>query len=127
MIHIVAISAGVVLLVVVPLLMAAARAKKNASGAPHPDAGIVGVWTIQGGDYPLTNEYRADGTMVQRVGGRSSDPSPYRIEGDRLVYSVKQHDGTVFEQAEEFRLAGDTLTFIDSPSENRVFRRNRRG
>ncbi|MDB5319951.1 MAG: hypothetical protein JWN40_1582 [Phycisphaerales bacterium] len=99
---------------------------KKLTSVPPSDPRIVGVWTLQGGDYPLTNEYRADGTVVQQVGGRTTEPSPFRIEGNLLIYSVQQSDGKISEQKEEFRLTDDTLTFIDSPTSKRIFRRNKR-
>ena len=86
-------------------------------------AAIVGTWKSVGGDYPLTNEYRADGTLVQHVGGRQTAPSPFRIEGDRLIVSVSQPDGTVFEQEDRFAVTGQTLTFFDPEGSTRTFRR----
>ena len=50
-----------------------------------------------------------------------------RIEGNLLIYSVEQPDGKVSEQKEQFQLTDDTLTFIDSPTSKRVFRRDKRG
>ena len=108
------------------LLMAGGCGKKQAAGTPPSDPGIVGVWTLEGGDYPLTNEYRADCTVVQHTGGRTTEPSRFRVEGNVLIYSVEQPDGTIFEQKEEFILTGDTLTFVDSPTSRRVFRRKSR-
>src|SRR4051812_38765220 len=104
---------GLVLLAVTS--MTSGCGKKKPASVPPSDPRIVGVWTLEGGDYALTNEYRADGTFVQHVSGRTTDPSPFRIEGNFLIYSVEQPDGKVSEQKEEFRLAGDTLTFINSP------------
>lgn len=99
--------------------------KKESASVPPADPRIVGVWTLQGGDYPLTNEYLADGTVVQQVFGKKTDPRPFRIEGKFLVYSVTQPDGRVTDQKEEFTLTQDTLTFIDSPTSTRVFRRQK--
>src|SRR5215216_2275925 len=86
------------------LLTVGGCGKKKGASAPPSDPRIVGVWTLEGGDYPLTNEYRADGTVVQHVGGRATEPSRFRIEGNQLVYLVEQPDGKVVEQKEEFRL-----------------------
>ena len=80
---------------------------------------------MQGGDYPLTDEYRADGTLVQHVFGKTTEPMPFRIEGKFLVVGVKQDDGKVSEDKTEFSLTGDTLTFVDSPTSKRVFLRQR--
>lgn len=87
------------------------------------DPRILGFWTIVNGDYGLTDEYRANGTVVGYVGGRRSSPIPFRIDGEYLTYLVKQPDGSVFEQKARFKLSGDTLTFFDSPRRKRVFRR----
>jgi hypothetical protein len=124
MCNVVVTSIGTCLVAIV--LMAAGCGKDAASVTPA-DPRIVGVWTLVGGDYPLTNEYRADGTVVQHLSGRTTDPVPFRIEGKFLICSVKQPDGTTFEQKDEFTLTGDTLTFIDAPTVRRVFRRNKRG
>ena len=122
MINIVTISIASVLFAA--LAMAGGCGEKAAS-VPASDPRIVGFWTLEGGDYPLTNEYRADGKFVQHVRGRVTDPSPFRIEGNLLIYSVAQPDGKIFEQKEEFRLTDDTLTFIDSLTSKRVFRRSK--
>jgi hypothetical protein len=108
-------------------VMAGGCGHGRAPSVPPADPRIIGLWTLEeGGDYPLTNEYRANGTVVQHVDGRSTEPSPFRIEGKFLIYSVKQPDGEVLEQKEEFTLTDDILTFIDSPTSKRVFRRDRR-
>jgi len=99
--------------------------KRDSSGVPPADPRIVGSWTLQGGDYPLTDEYRADGTLVQHVFGKTTEPMPFRIEGKFLVVGVKQDDGKVSEDKTEFSLTGDTLTFVDSPTSKRVFLRQR--
>ena len=113
------------LLTVLPMV-GGCRKSKLASVPPSAPR-IVGFWTLEGGDYALTNEYRKDGTCVQHVFGRTTEPHAYRIEGEFLINSVPQPDGTVDEQKEEFRLTDDTLTFIDSPTSKRVFRRSRGG
>jgi hypothetical protein len=118
-------SLGVVLLAAVSL--ACGCGKKEVASLPPSDPRIVGVWTLQGGDYPLTNEYLADGTVVQHVSGKKTDPSSFRIEGKFLIYTIEQPDGRVTEQKEEFILTDDTLTFIDSPTSKRVFRRQKQG
>jgi hypothetical protein len=84
---------------------------------------IIGAWRIEGGDYPLVNEYRSDGTAVQYVGDRGGKPMPFRVEGDLLIVSVKQPDGTIFEDKTRFSISDDTLIFFDSPDGKRVFRR----
>ena len=84
---------------------------------------IIGSWRITGGDYPLVNEYRADGTLVQRVGGRKTEPYKFRIEGEYLTVSVPQPDGTISETKERFALKDDTLTFFGSDGSKRTFRR----
>src|SRR5262245_11435081 len=96
----------------------------NPSNIPQQ---LLGFWKVVGGDYPLTDEYRADGTLVQHVGDRTSDPIPFRIEGDQLISTLEQPDGTTSEQRERFELSGDKLTFIDSDGSTRVFQRNRDG
>ena len=116
---------GVVLLSV--LFLAGGCGKKGITSVPPSDPRIVGVWTLEGGDYPLTNEYFADGTVVQHVFGKKTDPRPFRIEGKFLIYTVEQPDGRMTEQKEEFTLKDDTVTFIDSPTSKRVFRRQKRG
>ena len=107
--------------------MVAVCGKKELASVPPSDPRIVGVWTLQGGDYPLTNEYRADGTVVQHGFGGTTEPRPFRIEGKFLIYTIKQPDGSMTELKDEFTLAGDTLTFIDSPISKRVFRRDKSG
>ena len=97
--------------------------QKAPSGVGAAPAGLVGSWTNVGGDYLLTNEYRADGMFLQHVGGRSSTPDPYRVEGEFIVVSVKQPDGSVIKQRDRFVLEGDTLTFVDADGSNRTFRR----
>jgi len=67
---------------------------KQAVTASDPARPIVGTWKLRGGDYPLTNDVRADGTFVQRVGSQESEPSKWRVEGLELVISTKQPDGT---------------------------------
>ena len=108
------------------LSVAGGCGKKEVASVPPSDPRIVGVWISQGGDYPLTNEYRADGTLVQYAFGKTSEPRPFRIEGDLLIYTLKQPDGSVTEQKQKFTLAGDTLTMINSTSKQ-VFQRQKRG
>jgi hypothetical protein len=108
------------------LMPAAGGGRTGVASVPPSDPRIVGVWTLQDGDYPLTNEYRADGTLVQHVFGKTTDPVPFRIDGPHLVYTVKQLDGRVTEQKAEFTLAGDTRVLVDSPTTKRVFRRDKR-
>src|SRR4051812_31893628 len=84
------VSIPLVLLAV--LSMVSGCGKKKVASVPPSDPRIVGTWTLEGGDYALTNEYRADGTVVQHVGGRASEPSPFRIEGNLLIYSIEQPD-----------------------------------
>jgi len=86
---------------------------------------IIGFWTMMDGDYALTNQYRADGTIVQHVGGSASKPHPFRIEREYLVSSITQPNGTIFEPRVRFELSKDSLTFFDSPKSKRVFRRSR--
>jgi len=91
--------------------------------APPADPRIVGSWTIIGGDYPLTNDYRTDGTVVQHVGDRASQPKRFQIDGEYLTCFVEQPDGRIFEQKTRFGISGDALTFYDSPRKKRVFQR----
>jgi hypothetical protein len=94
------------------------------SGNVRPsDPRIIGSWTLVGGDYPLTNEYRADGTLVQHVSGRTGKPLPFRIEGKYLIVSVKQPDGTVSDTKDRIELSDDRLTFFDPGGTKRVFLR----
>lgn len=52
-----------------------------------PDPRIVGEWSLEeGDDYLLVDEYRADGTLVQHVFGKTTAPTPFRIEGNFIVY-----------------------------------------
>ena len=90
---------------------------------PPEDLRIVGSWSIIGGDYQLTDEYRADGTVVQHVGGRTSKPKRFQIDGEILTCFVEQPDGRIFEQKARFGISEDTLTFYDSPRTKRIFRR----
>jgi hypothetical protein len=113
---------GVLLLAVVSVT---GGCKKKVASVPPSDPRIVGFWTSQGGDYPLTNEYRADGTVVQHVFGKTTKPRPFRIEGNVLIYSVEQPDGKILEPKETFQLTEDTLTFIDSQTSKRVFQRDK--
>jgi hypothetical protein len=92
---------------------------------PPSDPRIIGIWTAEGGDYPLTNEYRADGTLVQRSGDRATPPYPFRIEGKFLILPIERAKGEVFEQKEEYTISGDTLTIIHSPESKSVFQRNK--
>jgi hypothetical protein len=84
---------------------------------------LIGYWAITGGDYNLTNEYRADGTVVQHVCGRQGQPMPFRVEKDQLILRIEQPDGEVSEQATRFKVVEDTLTFFDSETSERVFRK----
>src|SRR5215217_468846 len=105
------------------LAVATAGCKRKAAveSVPPSDPRIVGSWTLTGGDYPLTDEYRADGTLVQHVGNRTTEPAPYRIEGEQIIVSLAQPDGRVTETKNRFTLAGDTLTLFDSPTIKRTF------
>jgi acetate kinase len=87
------------------------------------DSRIIGFWKGIGGDYLLTNEYRTDGTVVQHVGNRSSEPSPFRIEGDYMIHSLKQPDGRIFEQKTRFQVSENQLTFIYSGTTKCVFQK----
>jgi len=87
-------------------------------------SGIIGFWSNVGGDYALTNEYRADGTVVQHVGKGSSSPQPFRIDGDCLIFSIVQPNGSIFEQRARFVLSGDLLTLLHSPKTKCVFKRS---
>src|SRR5215217_468855 len=100
---------------------AGCKRKAAVQSVPPSDPRIVGSWTLTGGDYPLTDEYRADGTLVQHVGNRTTEPAPYRIEGEQIIVSLAQPDGRVTETKNRFTLAGDTLTLFDSPTIKRTF------
>src|SRR6266567_7921825 len=93
------------------------------SNVPPTDPRIIGFWTSVSGDYTLTNEYRADGTLIQHVGDRTGRPIPFQIEGECLICSIEQPNGTVFEQKTRFAISDETLTFFHSPRKRRVFRR----
>jgi hypothetical protein len=84
---------------------------------------LIGFWKVAGGDYPLIDEYRPDGTLIQHVGDRASDPIPFRVEGDYLISSLEQPDGTISEQRARFEVSEDRLTFIDSDGSKRAFQR----
>jgi hypothetical protein len=84
---------------------------------------LVGFWKIVRGDYPLINEYQAGGMLVQHVGERVSKPIPFRVEGDHLVTSLEQPDGTISEDRKRFELSADRLTLIDSAGWKSKFRR----
>ena len=88
---------------------------------------LLGFWTITGGDYNLTDEYRADGTKIQHSCGRQGQPIPFRVEKDHLILFIEQPDGEVSEQATRFKLTGNTLTFFDSATSERVFCKCRGG
>ena len=118
------LASGVLLLLVA---LAGCDRDDRPAGVAPTDPRIVGAWTMAGGDYPLTDEYRADGMLVQTVRGRTMEPHPFRIEGEFIIVSVKQPDGTAYEQKDRFTLKDDTLTFTDSNGSKRVFRRDRRG
>jgi hypothetical protein len=117
---------GAVIAVSLLAMLATAGCKRTTAvrSVPPSDPRIVGTWTLAGGDYPLTDEYRADGTLVQHVGNRTTEPTPFRIEGEYLVVTLAQPDGRSTEQKTRFALSGDTLTMIDAPTVKRVFRRN---
>ena len=89
------------------------------------DPRIIGFWKVVGGDYSLINEYRSDGTVIQHVGGRAGKPSSFRIEGDCIIYSLEQPDGSVSEDKTRYAISGDTLTFFYSPKEKMHFQRTR--
>ena len=76
-----------------------------------------------GGDYPLVNEYRPSGMLIQHVGGRTSEPIPFRVEGDYVVSILEQPDGTTSEHRERFEVSGESLRFIDSDGSKREFQR----
>jgi hypothetical protein len=61
--------------------------------------------------------------MVQHVGDRAGGPTPFRIEGDEVVYSVPQVDGSISEQRHRYEITGNTLTFIHSPTTRMRFER----
>jgi hypothetical protein len=84
---------------------------------------LIGFWKVVGGDYPLVDEYRAEGVLIQRVGDQTSDPIPFRVEGDCLISILEQPDGSKSEQRERFELSADRLTFIDSDGARRNFQR----
>ena len=116
--------AGLSVCALLVVLVGCRRAGKLSSSPPS-DPRIVGSWTIVGGDYPLTNIYRADGTFVQRVGGRETQPQIFRIEGEHLITRLKQPDGSVGDDKERFAIDGDTLTFFDADGSKRIFRKQR--
>jgi hypothetical protein len=82
---------------------------------------LIGFWKVVGGDYPLTDEYRPDGTLIQHVGDRTSDPIAFRVEGNHLISSLEQPDGTTSEQRAQFELSEDKLTFIEKMARNAIF------
>ena len=92
-------------------------------GHPLADPRIIGFWKGVGGDYGLINEFRLDGTVIQHVGDRSSKPSPFRTEGDYIIYSLEHPNGSVFEQKTQYLISEDTLTFIYPPRKKMHFRR----
>ena len=113
--------------VVIPILLAiigGCKMEDEPASEPPFNARIVGSWTHIGGDYPLTNEYRADGTLLQRSGSRTGKPSAFRTEGDYVIVSVKQPNGTIFEQKDRFELRDDTLTFLDADGSKRILQRD---
>jgi hypothetical protein len=92
------------------------------------NASLIGLWKLTNGDYPLTREFRGDGSCVSRAPGFDANPIPFRIEGDRIIFSVEQPDGSIFEQEERFELAEDNLTFFDVENNDeppRIFKRKR--
>lgn len=95
----------------------------NRSRETPADKRIIGSWQIEGGDYPLIDEYRSDGTVVQHINDSCGNPMPFRIEGDLLIVSVTQPDGDIFDFKTQFSISEDTLIFFDSPDSKRVFRR----
>src|SRR4051812_4182707 len=80
------------------------RGDEKLKSIPPADPRIIGTWSLVGGDYPLENEYRANGTMVQQVGVGHTAPSPYRIEGEYLTVYLKQTDGQVSEFKNKFSI-----------------------
>src|SRR3954468_19362832 len=108
--NVLTISIWLVLVAVLPAV--GGCGKKMPASVPPSDPRIVGVWTLEVGDYPMTKEYRADGTVVQQMGKRTTPACPFRIEGNLLIYTVEQPDRNITEQKEEFQLTDDTLTFI---------------
>lgn len=111
------------------LLLAHGCGRDEVKNLSSTGSGIVGFWTRSGGDYHLTNEYRDDGMLVQHIDGKAGTPRPYRIQGDLLIVSVPQDDGRIFEFTNQFTLAGEELTFFDSPTDKsdiRLFKRDRK-
>jgi hypothetical protein len=84
---------------------------------------LIGFWKVVGGDYPLVDEYRSDGVLIQHVGDQTSDPIPCRVEGDFIVSILEQPDGSTSEQRERFELSADRLAFVDSDGKKRHFER----
>lgn len=75
---------------------------------PHD---LIGMWECVNGDYPLTQIFRADGTLISLAFGRDDTPAHYRIEADVLIVPSEQADGSIFEQKSRFEIDGDTLYF----------------
>lgn len=92
----------------------------NSSNIPPQ---LVGFWKVVGGDYPLINEYRADGVLIQHVGDQTADPIGLRVEGEYLVSIIEQPDGSISEDREKFEVSAEGLTFIDAEGEKRHFQR----
>jgi hypothetical protein len=111
--------------VAVLVLIALVFAFRRRSTSQPLEKAILGRWTVINGDYPLSNEYRADGTLIQRMGGSERAPLPYRVDGDVLIYSVEQPDGSIFEQKMKFKIAGDTMTCFGDSEHNVVLKRGK--
>ena len=118
------INAAVALALAAVMPLSGCKRGSTLSSVPPSDPRIVGSWTIVGGDYPLTDTYGSDGMLVQRVNGRTTEATPYRIEKGYLICSLPQPDGTVVEQKVRFTLNGDTLSFVDTDGSTRTFKRN---
>jgi len=84
---------------------------------------LIGFWKVVGGDYPLVDEYRSNGMLIQHVGDQTSEPIAFRVEGDYVVSILDQPDGTTSEQRERFEVSADSLRFFDSDGSKREFRR----
>ena len=87
---------------------------KKIKSVPPADPRIVGSWSVVNGDYPLTNIYRSDGTMVQHLSGGETDPSAYRIEGDQLIITIETKGEPPSEQKMRYSISGDVLTLYYS-------------
>lgn len=89
----------------------------------QPDADIVGFWKVIGGDYPLINEYRSDGTLIQHIGNRAGKPIPFRTDGNCIISFLEQPDGRIYEEKKQFLVSENTLTLIYSAKKKMQFQR----